>query len=80
MGMRVAAVSTLCQDSRVWTAMMDAGTPCPIDGAIGESARSIWTENPDRIPLSEQENNSVKEGSKGFLLGVGSILLLLLLL
>ena len=31
MGMKVAAVSTLCQDHRVFTSMMDAGTPCPID-------------------------------------------------
>jgi hypothetical protein len=79
MGMRVAAVSTLCQDSRVWSAMMDAGTPCPIDGEIGENARSIWEENPDRIPLSEKENNSVKDGSKGFLFGAGAVLLLFLI-
>lgn len=80
MGMRVAAVSTLCQDSRVWSAMMDAGTPCPIDGAIGEDARSIWVENPDRIPLSDKEKSNVKEGSKGFLWGAGTILLFILLL
>ena len=36
MGMKVAAVSTLCQDQRVFDAMMMAGTPCPIDGKIGD--------------------------------------------
>lgn len=42
MGMKVAAVATLCQDDRVFQAMLDAGTPCPVQGKIGESAKSIW--------------------------------------
>lgn len=50
MGMKVAAVSIMCQDERVFTAMMNAGTPCPVDGKIGESAKAIWEENPDRKP------------------------------
>ena len=50
MGMKVAAVSTLCQDERVFTAMMNAGTPCPVDGKIGEQAKKIWEENPERAP------------------------------
>ena len=50
MGMKVAAVSTLCQDRRVWDAMMDAGTPCPVDGKIGAEAKAIWEEQPKRIP------------------------------
>lgn len=50
MGMKVAAVATLCQDERVFTAMMNAGTPCPIDGKIGEQAREIWEANPGRAP------------------------------
>ena len=36
MGMKVAAVSTLCQDARVFDAMMMAGTPCPYKGKIGK--------------------------------------------
>jgi hypothetical protein len=36
MGMKVAAVAVMCQDERVFNAMMNAGTPCPIDGKIGE--------------------------------------------
>jgi hypothetical protein len=50
MGMKVAAVSIMCQDERVFTAMMNAGTPCPVDGKIGESAKAIWEENPERKP------------------------------
>lgn len=42
MGMKVAAVAALCQDDRVFQAMLDAGTPCPVQGKIGEQAREIW--------------------------------------
>lgn len=50
MGMKVAAVSALCQDRRVFDAMVNAGTPCPIDGKIGKEAADLWSINPDRIP------------------------------
>lgn len=50
MGMKVAAVATMCQDRRVWDAMIFAGTPCPIDGKIGAEAKEIWDANPHRIP------------------------------
>jgi len=42
MGMKVAAVATLCQDERIFTAMIAAGTPCPVEGKIGEQARTEW--------------------------------------
>jgi hypothetical protein len=42
MGMKVAAVATLCQDERIFTAMLAAGTPCPVDGKIGERAKEEW--------------------------------------
>jgi len=44
LGMKVAAISLMCQDKNVWEAMMDAGTPCPIDGLIGEKAKARWIE------------------------------------
>ena len=50
MGMKVAAVATLCQDERVFSAMMNAGTPCPVDGKIGAEARAVWEAEPDRKP------------------------------
>ena len=50
MGMKVAAVSTLCADPRVWDSMQMAGTSCPYMGAIGDEATQGWKENPDMIP------------------------------
>jgi hypothetical protein len=44
MGMKVAAVATLCQDERVFVAMSNAGTPCPINGKIGAEAIKQWEE------------------------------------
>ena len=44
LGMKVAAISLMCQDKSVWKSMMDAGTPCPIDGLIGEQAKQRWEE------------------------------------
>ena len=55
MGMKVAAVATLCQDRRVFDAMMNAGTPCPIDGKIGEEAKEIWDKEPARKPVAVKE-------------------------
>ena len=50
MGMKVASVSLLCQDTRVFQAMEMAGTPCPIDGKIGQAAKVIWDKEPYRRP------------------------------
>ena len=50
MGIKVAAVSTLCADPRVWDAMYMAGTYCPYMGAIGEEAKKGWEENPELVP------------------------------
>ena len=50
-GMKVAAVSILCQDERVFEAMQMAGTPCPFEGKIGKEAMEQWNkydvERPD---------------------------------
>ncbi len=56
MGMKVAAVSIMCQDKDVWQAMMDAGTPCPIDGLIGNEAKAAWQVRTDLIPMPEDED------------------------
>lgn len=42
LGLKVSAVAVLCGDGRVWDAMMMSGTPCPIDGLIGDAARNEW--------------------------------------
>ena len=50
-GMKIAAVSLLCQDERVFEAMLMAGTPCPFEGKIGPEAIAQWNkydvERPD---------------------------------
>jgi len=50
MGMKVAAVSMLCQDARVFDAMWMAGTPCPYNGQIGDEAKKSWETNPNDTP------------------------------
>ena len=84
MGMKVAAVSVMCQDPRVFDAMMDAGTPCPYDGMIGDAAKAAWIADMDKQPKEPQKNiiRDMDDETKSTLLGggfVGSLLLLLLL-
>ena len=71
MGMKVAAVSTLCQDRRVFDAMWNAGTPCPYEGKIGEAAKVSWLDNPEKIPQPEkpQTDDFYKKTGFGALLG-----------
>ena len=38
--MKVAAISLLAQDPRVFKAMWQAGTPAPYEGKIGEEAKA----------------------------------------
>jgi hypothetical protein len=81
MGMKVAAVSIMCQDERVFNAMEMAGTPCPYFGKIGEEAQASWEATPERRPeniIEEKRQNDTQktvEKTIGF-----SILLYLLLL
>ena len=63
-GMKVAAVSILCQDARVWDAMTDAGTPCPARGSIGAEAAQYWTDNPDEIPDGSKYKTEYVEAKK----------------
>lgn len=82
MGMKVAAVSTLCQDKRVFDAMMNAGTPCPYDGMIGSEAKAAWKANPSGASDSkETQSEGMSNETKTWLGGgaLGGLLLLLLL-
>ena len=71
MGMKVAAVATMCQDRRVFDAMWNAGTPCPYEGVIGEQARVAWNENPNKWPKTEEPKSDdfYKKTGFGALLG-----------
>lgn len=81
MGMKVAAVSVMCQDPRVFDAMMQAGTPCPYDGMIGAQARAMWKANEDQQP-GNKKGLKFEDDTKSTLIGggvIGALLLLLLL-
>ena len=77
MGMKVAAVSVLCQDVRVFDAMMMAGTPCPYNGIIGTDARIAWQNDEENRPKTEEEED---DGSNAILGGIGASALGFLLL
>lgn len=79
MGMKVAAVSTMCQDQRVFDAMMMAGTPCPYDGMIGSDAKAAWAVNEDLQP-KKKKKEGLSDSSKTLMGGAGVAGLLLLLL
>ena len=64
--MKVAAVAILCQDERVFEAMIQAGTVCPIDGKIGKDAMALWSkydhERPDySIYVKRMKDREKKE-------------------
>ena len=84
MGMKVAAVSVLCQDRRVYDAMEMAGTPCPFLGKIGDQATDEWKANPEKIPQTEvletKQDVQKKQATVGIATIVGSAIMLLLLL
>jgi len=52
-GMKVASISILCEDPRVFKAMMMSGTPCPFKGKIGKKAAKMWNKYPELRPDSE---------------------------
>jgi len=65
-GMKVAAVAILCQDERVFESMIQAGTPCPIDGKIGKEAKALWAkydhERPDyKTYIKRMDDREKKE-------------------
>ena len=80
MGMKVAAVSTMCQDKRVFDAMMSAGTPCPYDGMIGDAAKAAWEGDESAQPKGEGKQKGMSDGTKTLLGGAGVASLLFLLL
>jgi|TARA_R110002012_G_scaffold6111_1_gene27948 hypothetical protein len=61
MGMKVAAISTLCQDSRVFDAMLNAGTPCPYMGLVGDKARVAWEMETVKQTIEREQNNPMKK-------------------
>jgi len=80
MGMKVAAVSVMCQDKKVFDAMMNAGTPCPYDGLIGDAAKAAWQTHTDKMPVEGETDEPTAEDKRNQALGIiggvfGSMLL-----
>jgi len=63
-GMKVAAVAILCQDERVFESMIQAGTPCPIDGKIGKEAQALWSKYDHERPDYDIYVKRMKEREK----------------
>jgi len=61
MGMKVAAVSTLCADYRIFDAMWMSATYCPFMGAIGEDAKSGWEANRHLVPAGSKVFISIEQ-------------------
>ena len=58
--MKVAAVSILCQDARVFSAMAHAGTPCPFNGKIGTDALEEWNKYDQERPDYEEYTKTLR--------------------
>jgi hypothetical protein len=85
MGMKVAAVSVLCMDKRVFESMMNAGTPCPFDGLVGQPAKDAWKNNPHLVPdaktgSKEEWDDDTKNTATGAGAVIGLFLALLFIL
>jgi hypothetical protein len=80
MGMKVAAVSLMCQDERVFDAMMNAGTPCPYDGLIGDEAKAAWMAVGDKDYSQPNNEEGLDEQTKNTAAAGGSVAGLLALL
>ena len=70
MGMKVAAVSVMCQDRKVFDAMMNAGTPCPYNGLIGDEAKMAWEAHTDKTPVEGETDEPTAEDKRNQALGI----------
>lgn len=80
MGMKVAAVSVMCQDNRVFDAMMNAGTPCPKDGLVGADAKAAWETAEESSPEEISKKRKELNKDEKTLIGAGGVAALLLAL
>jgi hypothetical protein len=79
MGMKVAAVSTMCQDDNVFKAMMNAGTPCPYNGLIGEAAKLGWETHVEETEEELKLMGPIDAEKAAPAIGAGMLAFLLLL-
>jgi hypothetical protein len=77
MGMRVSAVSIMCSDKTVFDAMLNAGTPCPKDGLVGDKARLAWEMQAVEDQIEYEQNSPVRnifDGNTETKIGLGVII------
>ena len=91
-GLKIASVSILCQDKRVFKAMEASGTSCPVydssqgKSLIGQEAQEYWEDNwelrpdyedlKDQIKVEQKTQQGDLDGLKDFGLFALSMLLL----
>jgi hypothetical protein len=69
-GLKVASVSILCQDKRVFIAMQNSGTSCPVYdpvnkvSLIGQEAQDYWEANPHLRPDYDDIKDQIVEEEK----------------
>jgi len=61
MGMKVAAISVLCEDPVIHKAMANSGTFCPYKTLLGKDAEAAWSANQHEIPKELDEKNKQEE-------------------
>lgn len=67
LGLKISATAILCQDPRVFVAMISAGSPCPVNGKIGDEAikeyrkRGVLDANNNLVVSHNVVNGSVKQ-------------------
>lgn len=79
MGMKVAAVSVMCQDEKVFDAMMNAGTPCPYQGLIGDAAKLGWETHVEQTERELKGMGPINAEKAAPAIGAGLLAFLLLL-
>lgn len=79
MGMKVAAVSVMCQNEAVFDAMMNAGTPCPYQGLIGDAAKLGWETHVEETKKELGIGDKI-DVEKATTIGIGGLITFLLLL
>ena len=56
LGMKISATAMLCQDPRVFASMIAAGSPCPVNGKIGDEAIEEYRKR----GILDEDNNVIQ--------------------
>jgi hypothetical protein len=60
LGMKISATAMLCRDPRVFESMVAAGSPCPVNGLIGDEAIAEYRKR----GILDEQNNVIKNPSR----------------